>query len=133
MKRPKVLNQTLLDRPPGLSEAAIADVPRTALSGLEEQNPELHRDIIIGIQAARDRDPRDPESPLISEPEADDQPGSQGPGSAPGASSMPRTAQNRIRVEDGNQGHRMVDLIMLPWLDVMFHISLILLELTHSQ
>ena len=84
-----------LDRPPGLSEAAIADVPRTTLSGLEEQNPELHRDIIIGIQAARDRDPRDPESPLISEPEADDQPGSHGPGSAPGASSMPRTAQGR--------------------------------------
>ena len=65
--------ETDLDRPPGLSEAAIADVPRTTLSGLEEQNPELHRDIIIGIQAARDRDPRDPESPLISEPEADDQ------------------------------------------------------------
>ena len=84
-----------LDRPPGLSEAAIADVPRTTLSGLEEQNPELHRDIIIGIQAARDRDPRDPESPLISEPEADDQPGSHGPGSASGASSMPRTAQGR--------------------------------------
>ena len=80
-----------LDRPPELSEAAIADVPRTTLSGLEEQNPELHRDIIIGIQAARDRDPRDPESPLISEPEADDQPGSHGPGSALGASSMPRT------------------------------------------
>ena len=84
-----------LDRPPGLSEAAIADVPRTTLSGLEEQNPELHRDIIIAIQAARVRDPRDPESPLISEPEADDQPGSHGPGSAPGASSMPRTAQGR--------------------------------------
>ena len=77
----------------------------------------------------RDRDPRDPESPLISEPEADDQPRSHGPGSAPGASSMPRTA----RVEDGNQGHHVVDLIMLHWLDVMFHTSLILLELTHSQ
>ena len=43
----------------------------------------------------RDRDPRDPESPLISEPEADDQPGSHGPGVASGASSMPRTAQGR--------------------------------------
>ena len=43
----------------------------------------------------RDRDPRDPESPLISEPEADDQPGSHGPGAASGASSMPRTAQGR--------------------------------------
>ena len=84
-----------LDRPPGLSEAAIADIPRTTLSSLEEQNPELHRDIIIGLQATRDRDPRDPESPLISEPEADDQPGSHGPGNAPGASSMPRTAQGR--------------------------------------
>ena len=84
-----------LDRPPGLSEAAIADVPRTTLSGLEEQNPELHRDIIIGIQAARDRDPRDPESPLISEPEADDLSGSHGPGGAPGASSTSRTAQGR--------------------------------------
>ena len=68
------------DRPPGLSEAAIADIPRTTLAGLEEQNPALYRDIVIGIQAARDRDPRDPESPLISEPEADDQPGSQRPG-----------------------------------------------------
>ena len=68
-----------LDRPPGL----------------EVQNPELHRDIMIGLQATRDRDPRDPESPLISEPEADDQPGSHGPGNAPGASSMPRTAQGR--------------------------------------
>ena len=84
-----------LDRPPGLSEAAIADVPRTTLSGLEVQNPGLHRDIIIGLQATRDRDPRDPESPLISEPEADKQPGSHGPGSAPEASSMPRTAQGR--------------------------------------
>ena len=80
---------------PGLSEAAIADVSRTTLSGLEVQNPELHRDIIIGLQATRDRDPRDPESPLISEPEADDQPGSYGPGNASGASSMPRTAQGR--------------------------------------
>ena len=43
----------------------------------------------------RDRDPRDPESPLISEPEADDQPGSHGPGASSGASSMPRTAQGR--------------------------------------
>ena len=42
-----------------------------------------------GGQATRDRDPRDPESPLIS------QPGSHGPGSAPEASSMPRTAQGR--------------------------------------
>ena len=83
------------DRPPGLSEAAIADIPRTTLSGLEVQNPELHKDIIIGLQATRDRDPRDPESPLISEPEADDQPGSHGQGSASGASSMPRTAQGR--------------------------------------
>ena len=84
-----------LDRISGLSEAAIADVPRTTLSGLEVQNPGLHRDIIIGLQATRDRDPRDPESPLISEPDADDQPGSHGPGSAPGASSMPRTVQGR--------------------------------------
>ena len=84
-----------LDRNPGLSEAAIADVPRTTLSGLEVQNPGLHRDIIIRLQATRDRDPRHPESPLISETEADDQPGCHGPGSAPGASSMPRTAQGR--------------------------------------
>ena len=65
------------------------------MAGLEEQNPALYRDIVIGIQAARDRDPRDPESPLISEPEADDQPGSYGPGEAPGASSSSRTAQGR--------------------------------------
>ena len=65
------------------------------MAGLEEQNPALYRDIVIGIQAARDRDPRDPESPLISEPEADDQPGSHGPGEAPGASSSSRTAQGR--------------------------------------
>ena len=84
-----------LDRPPGLSEAAVADIPRTTLSGLEAQDPELHRDIIIELQAMRDRDPRDPESPLISEPEADDQPGSHGPGASSGASSMPRTAQGR--------------------------------------
>ena len=32
-----------LDRPPGLSEATVADIPRTTLSGLEAQNPELHR------------------------------------------------------------------------------------------
>ena len=128
MKRPKVLNQTLID-PPGLSEAAIADVPRTTLSGLEEQNPELHRDIIIGIQASRDRDPRDPESPLISEPEADDQPDLMDQE----VLLEHRLCQGLTRVEDGNQGHRMVDLIMLHWLDVMFHTSLILLELTHSQ
>ena len=84
-----------LDRPPGLSEATVADIPRTTLSGLEAQNPELYRDIIIELQAMRDRDPRDPESPLISEPEADDQPGSHGPGAASGASSMPRTGQGR--------------------------------------
>ena len=84
-----------LDRPPRLSEAAVADIPRTTLSGLEAQNPELHRDIIIELQAMRDRDPRDPESPLISEPETDNQPGSYGPGASSGASSMPRTAQGR--------------------------------------
>ena len=111
MKRPKVLIQTLIDP---LCEAAVADIPRTTLSGLEAQNPELRRDIIIGLQAMRDRDPRDPESPLISEPEADDQPGSHAR-------------------EDGNQGHHVVHLIMLHWLDVMFHTSLILLELTLSQ
>ena len=54
-----------LDRPPDLSEAAgpsttreeipIADIPRTTLSGLEAQNPELHRDIVIELQAMRDR------------------------------------------------------------------------------
>ena len=42
-------------------------------------------------------------------------------------------AQGLPRVGDGNQGHHMVDLIMLHWLDVMFHTSLILLELTLSQ
>ena len=104
----------------------IADVPRTTLSGLEEQNPELHRDIIIGIQAARDRDPRDPESPLISEPEADDLMDQE-------VLLELRPCQGLPRVEDGNLGHRLVDLIMLHWLDVMFHTSLILLELTHSQ
>ena len=84
-----------LDRPPGLSEATVADIPRTTLSGLKAQNPELHRDSIIELQAMRDRDRRDPESPLISEPEADDQPGSHGPGAASGASSMPRTVPGR--------------------------------------
>ena len=49
-----------LDRPPGLSEATVADIPRTTLSGLEAQNPELHRDIIIELQAMRDRDPKYP-------------------------------------------------------------------------
>ena len=43
----------------------------------------------------RATDPRDPESPLISESEADDQPGSHGPGASSGASSVPRTAQGR--------------------------------------
>ena len=72
-----------LDRPPGPSEAAgpsttreeipIAHMPRSTLSGLEAQNPGLHKDIVIALQAMRDRDPRDPESPLIPEPEADDQ------------------------------------------------------------
>ena len=91
-----------LARPPGLSQAAgpsttreeipIADIPRTTLSGLEAHHPRLHRDIVIELQAIRDRDPREPESPLMSEPEADDQPGSQGPGIASGAPSMPRTA-----------------------------------------
>ena len=94
-----------LDRPPDLSEAAgpfttreeilIADIPRTNLSGLEAQNRALHRDIVIKLQAMRDRDPRDPESPLMSEPEADNQPGSHGPGASSGASSMPRTAQGK--------------------------------------
>ena len=108
-----------LDRPPGLSEAAIADIPRTSLSGLEEQNPELHRDIIIGLQAARDRDCRDPESPLISEPEADDQLGSHGPGNAPGASSMPRTAQGRRwRPRPASGGPHNVLLDTLPVVDM---------------
>ena len=40
-----------LDRRPGLSEAAVADIPRTTLSGVKAQNPELHRDIIIELQA----------------------------------------------------------------------------------
>ena len=44
-----------------------------------------------------------------------------------------RPRQGLHRVEDGNLGHHMVDLIMLRWLDVTFHTSLILLELTHSQ
>ena len=44
-----------------------------------------------------------------------------------------RPRQGLPRVEDCNLGHHMVDLIMLLWLDVMFHTSLILLELTHSQ
>ena len=44
-----------------------------------------------------------------------------------------RPCQGLPRVEDGNQGHHVVDLITLHWLDVMFHTSLILLELTHSQ
>ena len=83
-----------LDRPPGLSEAAIAGIPRTTLAGLEARNPALYRDIVIGIQAARDRDPRDPESPLISEP-GRYQPGSHRPGEAPGTSSSSRTAQGR--------------------------------------
>ena len=39
--------------------------------------------------------PRDPISPLMSEPEVGDQPGSHGPGVASGASSMPRTAQGK--------------------------------------
>ena len=73
-----------LARPPDLSQAAgpsttreeipIADIPRTTLSGLEAQHPRLHRDIVIELQALRDWDPREPESPLMSEPEADDQP-----------------------------------------------------------
>ena len=45
-----------LDRPPRLSEAAVADIPRTTLSGLEAENPELHRDIIVALQAMRDGD-----------------------------------------------------------------------------
>ena len=77
----------------------------------------------------RGRDPRDPESPLISEPEADDQPASHEPGASSGAC----PCQGLPRIEDGNQGHHVVDLIMLHWLDVMFHTSLLLLELTFSQ
>ena len=59
-------------------EVPIADIHRTTLSGLEAQYPRLHRDIVIELQAMRNRDPRAPESPLMSEPEADDQPGSHG-------------------------------------------------------
>ena len=44
-----------------------------------------------------------------------------------------RPCQGLPRVEDGNQGHHVVDLIILHWLDVMFHTSLISLELTLSQ
>ena len=44
-----------------------------------------------------------------------------------------RPCQGLPRVEDGNQGHQVVDLTMLPGLDVMFHTSLILLELIISQ
>ena len=65
----------------------------------------------------RDRDPRDPESPLVSEP---------------GAASWISWTRS-FRIEDGNQGHQVVDLTMLHWLDVMFHTSLILLELIISQ
>ena len=42
-----------------------------------------------------------------------------------------RPCQGLPRVEDGNQGHQVVDLTMLHWLDVMFHTSL--LELTLCQ
>ena len=44
-----------------------------------------------------------------------------------------RPCQGLPRVEDGDQGHHVVDLTTLHRLDVMFHTSLILLELTHSQ
>ena len=111
-----------LDRPPGLSEAAIADIPRTTLAGLEEQNPALYRDIVIGILETLN-----PHSSLSLRPMTNldlmDQE----------KLLERRPRQGLPRVEDGNLGHHMVDLIMLLWLDVMFHTSLILLELTHSQ
>ena len=62
-----------LESIPKLSEAAgisiareeipIADVPRTTLSGLETVSPSLHRDIVIELQAVRNRDPRKSQSP----------------------------------------------------------------------
>ena len=62
-----------LDRIPGLSEATgpstireeipVADIPRTTLSGLEAQDPRLHRDIIIELHTMRARDPRETQNP----------------------------------------------------------------------
>ena len=74
----------------------------------------------------RDTHPGDPESPLMTKPEADDQPASHGPGASSGASSMPRTAQGRRWQPRPSSGPH-------DGLGVMFHTSLILSELIISQ
>ena len=100
-----------LDRPPGLSEAAgpstardtpiIEEIPRASLAGLEDTNPDLHQQFINELRMLRDQDPNEESnSELLSESETswplEDPPGSQGLGdAAPGASSMPRTAQEK--------------------------------------
>ena len=93
-----------LDRPPGLSEAAIADIPRTTLAGLEEQNPALYREEIgiletlnphssLSLRPMTNLDLMDQEKLLERRP-----------------------CQGLPRVEDGNLGHHMVDT--LPVVDM---------------
>ena len=106
-----LLGSQVLDRPPGLSEAAgpsttrrdtpIEEIPRTSSAGLEATNPELHQEFMNELRMLRDQDPNEESnSELFSESEtswpSEDPPGSQGPGDAAlGASSMPRTAQGK--------------------------------------
>ena len=72
----------VLDRPPGLSEAAgpstvrrdvpIEEIPRTSLAGLglEGTNPELHQEFMNEPRMLRDQDPNgESNSELFSESE----------------------------------------------------------------
>ena len=54
----------VLDRPPGLSEAAgpsIKEIPRTSLAGMEDTNPDPHQEFINELRMLRDQDPNESE------------------------------------------------------------------------
>ena len=82
-------------------DTPIAGIPRTSFAGLEATNPDLHQEINNELRMLRDQDPNQkPNSELVSESEtswpSEDPPGTHGPDdAAPGASSMPRTAQGK--------------------------------------
>ena len=86
----------VLDRPPGSGpstarrDTPIAEIPRTSLEGLEGTNPNLHQEFINELRMEESNSERLSESetswPSEDAPRDD---------AAPGASSMPRTAQRK--------------------------------------
>ena len=108
-KRPKELLKSLIDLQGHVrllvlllqnGDTPIAEIPRTSLAGLEATNPDLRQELITELMMLRDQDPNEEcNSERLSGSEtswpSEDPPASHGPDAAPGASSMPRTAQEK--------------------------------------